>query len=84
MALVLVSIWRITFINKLIKDWNTYLDEYIFFMEHVKCCSPEYLKFLEKFRLKARNYYLLLNVWEINNIINDPFILQDVLSRIKR
>jgi len=84
MAFVLITIWRITFVNRLIKEWNFNFDSYMFDMQYIKECSPEYLKFLGKFKLKARSYYFRLDVWGLEHIINDPFILQDVLSRIKR
>jgi len=84
MALTFLSLWRITFINNVVKEWNSYLDNYMFNMEFVNGCSPEYLKFLEKHKLKAKHYYLRWNVWEIEDLINDPFLLDDVLSQIKK
>jgi len=83
-ALLLLTLWRITLINGITREWNSYLDDYIFDMTHASDCSPKYIEWLAKHKVKAKHLYLRLNVWEIEQVINDPFLLQDVLSKMER
>jgi len=78
MLLIVFVVLRVQWINCLVDDWNHNLSILI---ERYECNANQNnntLAYYKKSILKPKEYYHKLHVWSINNIINDPFLLDDV------
>lgn len=69
---------RVTYINGLISDWNYNLSILINHYKVNKHHSHVMLNYYEKRILKPYKYYHKLNIWTMNKIIRDPFLVDEV------
>ena len=80
---ILLIVWRITYINGLANDWNEELGHYIYRLATNPAIEPNTIEYMEKQKIKGWKYYLRMDVWEIKDIINDPFLVQEIHSQIQ-
>ena len=83
LILLLLTMWRITFINGLLSDWNNQLDIYINKLEIKFGSDYRDIKYFKRFRLKPYRYWFRLDCWEIKDVISDPFLIDDIQSQIQ-
>lgn len=79
-------VWlRVVYINALFSDWNYYLDIYILRLTNNPAhgAGSNLLPYLKKKRLKGWKYYWRLDIWNIDKIINDPFLSQEIHHEIQ-
>lgn len=81
--ILLAIIWRVTYINGLLNDWNSQLNIYIDKLKHNPAVSTQALVYLKKYKLNKWKYYWRIDVWEIKDMINDPFLIQEIHSQIQ-
>lgn len=75
---------RVTYINGLISDWNYNLSILIKYHKDNNQFTPEWLIYYEKRIIKPYKYYFNLKVWNIKQIIRDPFMIDAVQKIINQ
>ena len=81
--ILLAIIWRVTYINGLLNDWNSQLNIYIDKLKHNPAISTQAISYFKKYKIKKWKYYWRIDVWEIKDMINDPFLIQEIHSQIQ-
>lgn len=74
---------RVHYINALCDDWNYYLSIYIKNRDEQEDCSSNRLDYFKKYQIKGWKYYFRIDVWFIEDIINDPFLIDDIKNQIQ-
>jgi hypothetical protein len=83
-TLLILSIVRIAYINGIVSQWNYQLAIYIERLKHNPAVRENYIDWIKKQKINRWKYYLRLNAWSINDMINDPFLKQEIEHQIKR
>jgi hypothetical protein len=77
------ALLRYMFIKGLADDWNPELTIYIESLKNNPAVTRQTVAWVEKRIIKKWHYYFRLNVWSINKIVNDPFLIQEIHNRIQ-
>jgi len=83
LVVLLFTILRVGYVNGLADDWNIQLAIYIKRLENNPGVSLETIDWMKKHKIKRWKYYLRLNVWNIKDIISDPFLIQEIHRQVQ-
>ena len=74
-AFLILVICRIAYINMICNDWNKSLNNYIRTRESDITFNKNYFR---EYYLSPLKFYYRLDAWDIESIINDPFLIDDI------
>ena len=80
---MLLITWRVVYISGLADDWNLELDHYIYKLSVNPAIEENTLKYMKRNKIKKWKYYHRLDLWEIKDIINDPFLIEEIHTQVQ-
>ena len=79
----LFIVWRVSWINWLIDDWNNQLAIYIERLENNPAVDKRTIDYMKRNKIKPIQWYWRLDAWQIKHIVNDPFLIHEIHTQIQ-